>query len=151
MASTAEEERTRGRWRPSRIAILVALVIAAGLMAFAGIRDALQSSDARTALSDYLKDVQRGDYSGAYSQLCDAVMPGYSETDHERFLASQPGFTSFELDNQTTQPASGDDSSVTFSVHFVTSGGGTHVARMTVKLQSNGPHVCDGPTSRLLQ
>lgn len=152
MTSTAESERTRGRWRPTRIAVLAALIVAAGLIGFAGLRDALQSSDARGALSDYLDDVQRGDYAGSYSQLCDAVKTGYTAAQHEAFLKSQPAFTSFELDNQTTDPAaSGGDGTVTFSVHFTEASGTTSVARISVQLQDNGPRVCDGPNARKLQ
>ena len=149
MASTVDGDRTQRR-RPTRAIILIAILVAAALVGFAGIRDALQSSDARSALSDYLDDVQRGDYSGAYGQLCTAVLPGYSEADHIRFLEAQPRFSTYDLDNTTTT-TNGDGTAITFSVHFTYAAGGISVVRMSVHLQDNGPRVCDGPSSRSLQ
>lgn len=149
VAAMVENERTRGR-RPTRVVILVALAVAIALIGYTGIREALQSSDARSALSDYLDDVGRGDYTSAYRQLCASVLPGYAEADHTRFLKEQPGFVSFELDNATTS-TSAEHTAITFSVHFLDASGGTRVVRMLVDLSDDGPRVCDGPGARLNQ
>lgn len=133
-----------------RVVILVALVVAAVLIGFTGIRDALQNSDARSALSDYLDDVQRGDYASAYHQLCRDSLNGYTEVEHARFLKEQPGFSSFELDNATTT-TSASGTEITFSVHFLDSAGSTRVVRMHVDMQDDGPRVCDGPGARINQ
>jgi hypothetical protein len=133
-----------------RIVILVAVVVAAALIGFTGIRDALQNSDASSALADYLDDVKRGDYASAYHQLCRDALDGYAEAEHARFLKEQPGFTSFELDNATTSTSAGG-TEITFSVHFLDAAGGTRVVRMHVDMQEEGPKVCDGPGSRITQ
>jgi len=93
VASTVEDDRgTRGRWRPARIALLVAAVIVVGLVGYAGLHDTLQNSTASSALSDYLDDVQRGDYDRAYARLCStALTDGYTEADHATFLKAQAG------------------------------------------------------------
>jgi hypothetical protein len=127
---------------------VVVVVLAAGLVGYSFLRETLQNSSARGALTDYLDDVQRGDFDRAYGRLCARVLNGggYTEAQHSNFLKAQPAFLAYDLDNPTTG-TKGGYTEITYSVHL-TATTGVSVMRMAVDMQDNGPKVCDGPNYR---
>lgn len=52
---------------------------------------------ARTAVTDYLTDLQNGDYPAAYARLCDAEQQRLGQDRFVRSQQTQPRITSFEV------------------------------------------------------
>ena len=91
--------------------------------------------------------MQVRDYQAAYAQLCSDVLVGYSESDHESFLRSQPAYTSFKL-GRPTMTTGMDGTYEDLPVRLAGGPRADVTIILEVGMQTDGAKICDGPDWR---
>jgi hypothetical protein len=100
--------------------------------------------DARAAVILYLQLVRRGDYHGAYGQLCVDETREVSEQDYTQYMRGQPTFSAFSVGDATDEVSGLDGTYFTVAVQVTRSDGTITATQYQVGLQTHGAKVCDG-------
>ena|ERR1051326_4849197 len=131
-------------WLLGAVSVLLAPVAACGgCVVYGAFDDRRERSDAQSALTRYLQNVEHGDYHDAYGQLCiDVLSDGYSEADHADYLRHQPVYTSFRL-GVPTETTGIDGTYLTFPVRLDYTNGESDTVPFTVGMETKGPRICD--------
>ncbi|MGC5284668.1 hypothetical protein [Micromonospora sp. DT231] len=133
-----------GRTAAAGTAIVLALVAAGyGWGLYVDRRQAAEAVKAKTVLMAYLERVRNEDFHGAYLLLCSDVLEGYSETQHEEFLRTQPSLASFRLEGPERR-SSLEGAFLVYRASLTSTDGANQVNGFAVALYSDrDPLVCD--------
>ena len=133
-----------------KIVLVIVGVVAALCLVCAGVGYGIfryvtnSTQPQRDAVHAFLRNLENGDVSGAYDELCASTRGEYSEDEFTRVVAGQPRLSSHEIVAFEFNSVNGATTgTVTATLNFVDGSTERHVFDMT--LDDDGWHVCGDP------